>query len=236
MGIDIAVVCGLVLMAVLGYMRGLFSQAWSLGALVLSFLGARPVLAFLEARFAWAHRESLLGDWLYELGTGVVLYILLLVIGYILEKLLVERFKIISAGNRVLGAVLGFVKGGAGVLLLLWIVLFFNHLSPSKDGALKQSMGSSRVATLVAPYNPLNLLLLARIRPYLPNDVTGSKRPPIAPPAEVKAREAFAKLVTDQAFLEAYREHEFTKILMNPSFRTLVQDAVLLKALEQSQH
>ncbi len=263
MWIDIAALGFVAVFAVLGYVRGLFSQAWSLGALIVSFFAADPVLRLLRSRLEGGE-DSLLGEWILKLVVGLVLYVGLLVLGFVLEKLLVERFKLVSAGNRVLGATLGVVKGGIGLVLAIWLATFFlpvffpgqastpdrstgqkapaaRDAGPANVGAsgqvtLNTQLASSRVAGWVAPYNPLNLLLLARVKPYLPSLATGRERPPVKPPRSVEKNEVFKNLLADGAFIEAYRSRSYLDIIRNPSFHQFVQDRSLLDALERSQH
>ncbi len=236
MWLDISVGVLLIVFTLLGYARGLFSQAWSLGSLVAAFLGAQPLFELLHARFGWGAGESLVGDGVIKLVIGIVLYILLLVVGYVLEKRLIERFKLVSAGNRVFGAILGFLKGSLGVVIVLWVVTFVAHLTPSRQAPWRQQVEQSVAAGLVERYNPLNLFLLARVKPYLPRSATGSASEPVVPPAAVAQRASFKALLADEAFLEAYRERDYLQIVLNPSFQRLVADGALLQALEKSQH
>ena len=236
MWVDIGVLVLLVVFTLLGYARGLFSQAWSLAALVASFIGAQPAFDLLAPRFGWGTRDSFLGDWVIKIVLGIILYVLLLVLGYILEKRLIERFKLVSAGNRVFGAGLGLVKGVVGVVIALWLLTFVTHLMPQRQTPWRAQLEASTSADLVARYNPLNLFLLARVKPYLPKKVTGSARDPVTPPKAVAERSSFKALLADEAFLEAYREREYLKILLNPAFQRLVADTSLLAALEKSQH
>ncbi len=236
MWIDIAAIVLLVIFTLLGYARGLFSQAWSLGSLIAAFVGARPLYTFLHGRFGLGSDDSLLGAWLVQLLVGVALYVVLLVLGYLLEKALVERFKIISAGNRVLGGLVGLVKGTAGVVVALWLIGFIALMSPSRSSPWREQLAQSQTATWTAPYNPLNLFLLARVRPYLPRSATGSSREPVTPPSSVAERSSFKALLSDQAFLEAYRERAYFQILLNPSFQRLVLDTELMQQLERSRH
>lgn len=238
MWVDVA--CGLLLMvfALLGWMRGLFSQAWSVAALVGSYLIADPVLGFFRTQTRIGPDDSLLGEWILKVATGLGVYLVLLLCGYGLEKLLVERFKVISVSNRVLGASLGATKGSLAVVVALWVMLFLVPRSVDSTGNLKggtfqQELYASKAAALVSAYNPCNLLLLARLRPYLPAEVTGSARPASKPPKGVAASDQFMSLLNDKAFLAAYQERRFMDILKNPAFRGFVADQKLLESLEK---
>ncbi len=236
MGIDIGVLVLLGIFTLLGYARGLFSQAWSLGSLVASFLGAQPAYDILASRFGWRTSETFLGDWFIKIIIGIALYVLLLILGYILEKRLIERFKLISAGNRVFGALLGLIKGSVGIVIALWILTFVNNLTPPRGTPWQTQIASSVSAELVGRYNPLNLFLLARIKPYLPKEATGLARDPVKPPKTFADNSSWQALLTNQAFLDAYRERDYVKILLNPAFQRMMTDYALLHALESSQH
>lgn len=235
MWVDIAVLVVLAIFALLGYFRGLFSQAWSLGALVVSFLGAHPVFEFLHTRFGFGSKDSLLGPWVLTLATGACLYVGLLIIGYIIEKLLIERFKLISAGNRLLGGVLGLIKGGVGIVVVLWLVSYFVIVTGTRESELKTQLTTSRVAGVVTRYNPMDLLLLAMVRPYLP--VAGSTHPPVAIPDSIKKKyPAFEELVGDEAFRAACDSRDYVAILKNKHFQAFARNKDLLEALEKGQH
>ncbi len=236
MWVDIGVLVLLGIFALLGYARGLFSQAWSLAALVAAFVGAQPAFDALAPRFGWRDSDSFLGDWVLKVVLGVVLYVLLLILGYILEKRLIDRFKLLSAGNRIFGAVLGLIKGAIAVVVALWVATFLAHLAPPRETPWRTQIHTSVSARLAGRYNPLNLFLLARVKPYLPKEATGRERSPVKPPEAVAKRSSFQALLADQAFLEAYRKRDYLDILLNPAFQRMVTDYTLLNALEKSQH
>lgn len=235
MWIDIIALVSVFLFALLGYSRGLFSQAWSVASLVGSYWGATPALELVRAQIQSGADDSLLGEWILRLVVGLALYILLLMVGFGVEKLVVERFQLISVGNRMLGAVLGALKGTGGVLIALWLLLFFAGATLRSDGDLAAQLNGSRVAAWVGPYNPCNLLLLARVRPYLPKEFTGSAQPPVKPPKTIASNETFKALVADQALGVALRERALWQIMQNPTFHRFVEDRSLLDALEKVQ-
>lgn len=235
MWVDVGAGIFVLIFAILGYSRGLFSQAWSVASLVGSYFAADPALAFVQERVGLGRDDSLLGEWILKLVVGLAVYILLLMLGYGLEKLLVERFKLISAGNRLLGSALGIVKGGVAVLVSVWVLQFFMVGAHSGAADLQAQLDGSRFASRIAPYNPCNLLLLARVRPYLPQEVTGAPKPPVSPPASVGKSTTFKALLSDNAFLMAYKDRRFVDIIQNERFHAFAADGTLLQALEKVQ-
>lgn len=239
MWVDLAAGLCVLIFAALGYSRGLFSQAWSVGALIGSYFASDPAFRFVQTRVGLGVEESLLGEWILKLVVGLAIYILLLMVGYGLEKLLVERFQLVSAGNKFLGGVLGLMKGSAGVLVALWVLLFFVAGSGEAEAGdasvqLHEQLESSRLAAAASPYNPCNLLLLARLRPYLPQEATGSARAPVAAPKAVAKNETFQAVLKDSSLMTAYKERRFVEIIRNPTFHRFVADTQLLAALEKS--
>lgn len=250
MWIDIAVVALLAAFTLYGYLRGLFSQAWSIFSLIGSFFGAGPALALIRDTMGLGPDDSWLGEWVMRLLVGLGLYVLLLAFGYLIEKKFLEKVRVLSFGNRFLGVVFGLVKGGILAVVILWIAIFIGPaLAGAKSGSplpfgstnpfpadAKQSivltqLSTSKVAGVIAPYNPLNLLLLARLRPYLPQEATGGSRTPVKAPKTLTSRETFRTLIADKEFIQAYRERRYFQVLTNASFHRFVQDAALIEAL-----
>jgi len=124
MWIDVAVLAIVALFTAFGAKRGLFSQAWSLASLVVAFIIAGPVFQQVALRLGSSRDDSILGEMVLKLITGVVLYILLLGVGYLIERIVVNRFTIVVATNRIMGGLLGMVKGAGGAIVALWILLF----------------------------------------------------------------------------------------------------------------
>lgn len=235
MWVDVGAGLFILIFAILGYSRGLFSQAWSVASLLASYFAADPALAFVQTRVGLGRDDSLLGEWILKLVVGLAVYILLLMVGYGLEKLLVERFKLISTGNRLLGSLLGIVKGGLAVLVSIWVLLFFVSGSHAGGMDLQLQLDASRLASRVGPYNPCNLLLLARVRPYMPQAITGAEKAPVNPPATVGKSPTFKALLADNDFLNAYKERRFVDIIQNERFHAFAADNALLSALEKVQ-
>lgn len=230
MFIDAALALFLALLTLLGFLRGLFSQAWGLGALGVSLWGARPLTVWFQARMGGGGGEThLFESFLVELGVGFLLYVGLILLGRVLELLIFEKAKLLSAGNRVLGAILGLAKGVVLGIGLVWLGQFSAVYLLQASPPVVAQLGESRVVRWVGGYSPLNLIYLGRLRPYMAGV---SAREPKALPKAV-ASPALEAMVADEALAAAINAKDYQAILTNPAFRAAMGDPRITSQLNQ---
>lgn len=219
--IDVSVALLILLLAWLGFRRGLFSQAWGLGALAVAYLGTPPAIELCRALTGWPGApETVYGGFLLNLGAGFAVYLILTLLGRLIEVILIEQLGLISAGNKVLGGVLGLVKGAILAGLALWTVQFGASYVMDDEPALTAQLASSVLVQQLGGLNPLNFIYLHRLTPYLPDPGDGKPRPL---PTTVATPELDA-LVADAAFAEAVQARDYQAMLTNPHWRAVMSD------------
>ena len=226
--VDLAFLALVMGLAMFGFFRGLFSQAWGLLALLGAFFGADPLLARLQSSVGLsgaAGKETVFTGFLLSLGVGFALYVALILLGRVVELVFIEQLGVISAGNRLFGGVLGTVKGLILAVGALFLLQCFVTYVLRGQPAVVQELQQSRAAQQVGGYNPLNLIYLSRLKPY----VHGGKKAPTPLPATVKDPSLEA-LVKDERFAMALEQRDYQAILDNPLYRQAMADpAVLLR-------
>ncbi len=227
MFIDIALVTLALGLGIMGFFRGLFSQAWGMAALALAFFGAEPLLAWSGApQLFGAEGEGPFGIFMMRLLAGLGLYIGALILGRIVEFVVIERLSLLKAGNRVLGGSLGGVKGALIAVILLFIGLFVLSHSDNISTRTLKEVNQSVAVREFGGYNPLNLLFLNRIRPYLYRDGNASK-----PLPKGVTFPAMTDLMADPAFVEALAKGDMEAILMNPAYQKAMAEIGLTQGL-----
>lgn len=144
------------LMFLLGFRRGFVSQvigiASLIGAIIVSGLWGVALGNTLFARLG--------GELASFLGIA-----LLIVIGYVVVRVVLEMLfgsigrrpdGTLKGWNRFLGAMLRVVEGGAGYLILLWVLCLFTPELENSAPKLVESMNSSyavRLARFTSPFS-----------------------------------------------------------------------------------
>lgn len=244
MWIDFIFVIFVIVYGMTGYFKGFFSQAWSIGAIFLSYLLPAPILSWCELNMAVEHSDIIFKLGILKTFVGFIIYFVLLFIGKIVGYVLIDRYNIISSGNKYLGACISSLKGVALSFLIIWTMLFLFPSFLSEESSVNISLRESSVASIVAPYSPFNLLLLPKLYPYFPKEavtsvVASSKKVSKKKlnenliPEELSNFASLKDLINDKKFLSAYNEKEIIKMLMSSSFHKVVSDKELLYALEK---
>ena len=225
--IDIAMVVLAFGLGLLGFFRGLFSQAWGIAALALAFFGAEPLLEWSAApQLFGAEGEGPFGIFMMRLLAGLVIYISALILGRLVEFVVIERLSLLKAGNRVLGGLLGGLKGALMAIILLFIGLFvLSHSDEVAPVAITQANESVAVREF-GGYNPLNLLFLNRLRPYLFKGGEAAK-----PLPKAVTSPAMLTLMEDPAFVEALAKGDMEGILLNPAYQRAMAEISLTRGL-----
>ena len=228
MFVDVAVGVLVVALAILGFVRGLFSQAWGLGALLGAWWATPRVIQLIQGTAGFPEEPTtVFGGFLLGLGVGFALYLALILIGRLIEVVLIEQLKLISAGNKVLGGLVGMAKGALLTVMALWMVQFAATYLFDEEPALIDQLRQSYVAQEVGGYNPLNFIYLNRLKPYIPAE-TGEEARPL--PEKVATPE-LERLVADEAFAQAVHERDYLAILSNPSYQGALGDPRVARRL-----
>lgn len=158
--LDLSLAAFALAMAVLGWSRGLWSQVAGLVALFALWVGFDlwfPPLdahiagigpAFAEHPFA----RKLVGFVLGWFGAVLVLALL--------EWGVLRRFELLDAGNSVLGAIVGLLKGLLYAACLCWIVVTLDAWGRKPGAPAAPWIAESRVVATVGPFNPLYVYAL----------------------------------------------------------------------------
>ena len=227
MGIDITFMVIVILWGVWGFYRGFFTQAWASAALALSLAGAQPALEWARDRLGFSAADSLFRDGVWRFLMGLALYLILLILGRALEILLVERWHLVLASNRILGGALGLVKG-----LLLTVGLAFVGLYLASRPEYRQTweadLKDSYVRQILEPVSPFNLVFVGRIQPWLPTTPGGTPRPL---PEDLDV-ELLNTLIRDDAFVRAVLGRDYSGILLNAAFVEAMGSADVRRRLE----
>jgi len=204
--VDLVVVLAMVAYGVVGYRRGLFVSALSLGGFIAGALAASVVVPGVVRDLSPGLQRAVV--------VGVAVLVAALV-GQLLGTLLGSelRDRVTVEPVRVVDNVLGAVAGTVAVAIVLWFVGGALRASPSPD--LSRAVGGSRVLGVVDSLMPGQVRALAS---DLRSTVAGSDWPrvfsgvaeeisPVAAPAPVvlsaaqvqKARMSIVKIVGDAA-------------------------------------
>lgn len=213
MAIDITFLVIVVLWGVWGFYRGFFTQAWASAALALSLAGAEPALEWARDRLGFSMADSLFRDGVWRFLMGLALYLGLLIIGRMLEILLVERWSLMLASNRMLGGALGLVKGLVLTVGLAFVGLYLAS-RPEYRITWEADLKDSQVRQILEPISPFNLVFVGRLQPWLPSTPGGSARPL---PEDLDLP-LLQTLVRDDNFVRAVIARDYSGILLNPNF------------------
>jgi uncharacterized membrane protein required for colicin V production len=161
--IDLIALTFVVLLAVIGWYRGLISQAATIGAAVglwfTTDLWAGPVgdqLAFLGDAFA-EH------GFLRRMTAGLLLYFAIVLGVMIVERLVVQRFGPLKLSNHWAGSCLGAAKGVVYGAIAIWTVQTIALWEKQPDEEPPAWLSESKAAAFIAPYNPVRLFSLQEL-------------------------------------------------------------------------
>ncbi len=161
--IDLIALAFVVLLAAIGWYRGLISQVVTIGAAVglwfTSEYWAGPVgdrLAFLGDAFA-EHA------FLRRMTAGLLLYFAIVIATVIVERMIVERNGPLKLSNHWAGSVLGAAKGVVYGAIAIWTVQTIALWEQQPDEDPPAWLTESKTAAFVAPYNPVRLFSLQEV-------------------------------------------------------------------------
>ena len=176
---DIALLSLIVFLAIMGWFKGFLSQVLTLGsAAILWFTKATwlPPASAIVANFGPAFADHF---FLRDMTAGLILFVLLLILGWAFERNVIRPSKLLSAGNRWAGGALGLIKGLAYGVVLLWIAQPTALWGQKPDDPPPAWTEESIALGLVGPLNPVRVMTLREIV-----DQMRVQRSELAPPQE----------------------------------------------------
>jgi len=161
--IDLIALAFVVLLATIGWFRGLISQVVTIGAAAAlwftSQYWAGPVgdsLAFFGDAFA-EHA------FLRRMTAGLLLYFVIVIAVMIGERMIVQKVGPLKLSNHWAGAVLGGLKGLVYGAIGIWIVQTVALWEQQPDEEPPGWLSDSKTAAFIAPYNPVRLFSLQEL-------------------------------------------------------------------------
>jgi S1-C subfamily serine protease len=200
-GLDVAILLGIVLAAVLGYRLGFVARALSWAGLALALVLAIRLIPDLMTALAGATpRTRLLAVIAFIIGLGLLGQAMGLALGALVHTRLPSA-TVVQRGDRIAGAAVGVI----GALVFLWLLL--PALTSAPGWPARAAQGSSIASTIerVAPDPPPSLQELGRMvaeAPYpevfSPSDRPGDVGAPpvvvLAPAADARVRNAVVRV------------------------------------------
>jgi uncharacterized membrane protein required for colicin V production len=231
MALDIVCLVFVLAFLLLGLLSGFLSQVMRIAALVGAFVLAYPASSYTKPLLTkWMNAETLLGDLLSLFLAWVACYLVLILVGTVLAKIIKGSSESIKFLDRVLGGGLGAVKGFLLVYLIACALVLLreplSELIPDQYLDLK----SSRLAVFAEEHNILSAVgmpSLDKLRELTQAfDDKNKSRILADDPAikEIRKNEAFQRLMEDRDFQKAAEQKQWSAILNNKSFREAVND------------
>jgi len=249
MYIDIICLALMSLLFVLGLISGFLSQVIKIAALVAACLLASPLSPYAkELLMKKMEVDSLFGDMLSLFLAWLASYVVLIIVGSIIARIIRGSSKSLKFLDRVLGGALGALKGALIVYLVVCAILMFREPLESIVPSEYLDLEESQVAAFAKDNNILTRLDLpsaeslkeipaARNLGEIVNALGNEEQ------KEALARDpgvkkilrtpAFQKLKEDPELLRAVSEKDFSAILQNENVRRVFNDPEIRKLLSE---
>lgn len=122
--IDIVLISFIGLFAVWGFIRGVVSQAMSIVALVAVYFFSTPLSKHIVAKAAdFLGSSSAYAKPFAVLWSAIMIFIACKLMGFLIERLLVDQSESLKSLNRIGGGFLGIVKGLCVLVIAFYILL-----------------------------------------------------------------------------------------------------------------
>lgn len=201
--LDIVIIAILGVFFALGMAKGAFRQALGLGILIFSTIVAYIFYRFLGKMLgispilAW----SLL--WLSIMVTGRLMSIRF-------RKILVKRF-FIESMDRLIGSILGFIKGAVFVIVFLFIIELAQGIVDVPT--LKKHLDNSRIASMITLHNPVKEI------------------------SAVKKMNSLYKIQNNpEAIKKLSKQEDFKKLMKHPKIKAIADNKDLQRAVEDKNY
>ena len=240
MYIDILFLALVGLLLVLGLISGFLSQILKIIALVAASLLASPLSPYARGLLAnWVEVDTLFGDVLSLIVAWIGCYLVLVVAGKILIRLIRGSSTSLKSLDRILGGLLGGFKGALIVYLLVCVVLFFGKPLEQVVPAEYLDLKDSRVAAFAKEFNVVSLLDLPdvdKLQELAAGFENDEKRKALLNDPgirKIQQNPAFQNLIEDPEFKQALAGENIPEILQNKSFRDAINDPEIRRFLSK---
>lgn len=220
MGLDVAIVCVLVLFAVFGAMSGAARQIANVLALVLAYLAAGPVARQISPALA----RQFGGSEFMATAVGTLLVFIAvwilgrLMLGEGLERLIEGDRGEQADVNRAFGAVLGAVKAAIVVWVLLSALTFAERHVHLGNKRIDLPARDSTALAITRKYNLFDLT------PDRPTHELAPRRYADDP--------AWQKLRTDPRFREVFKDPKVRRAFESGDYRAFVESDAVKRLLK----
>ncbi|HLG19809.1 MAG TPA: CvpA family protein [Bdellovibrionota bacterium] len=232
--VDYIVLALIFVSAVFGLIRGVVSQLMALVGLVAAYFLApdwgRHLGGLVQEQLGctrfMADRASI-----FLVGVGI--YIACRLVGYGIEKLVVERVKEAKNLNRMGGAVLGAVK----TMAMIAILFFFTALIPrDMVRTTVPKLLDSATYRLAAEYNPMGRQqVIERMRIFRSTVANSSKSERLAHDPEMRkllTEHGLKNALDDERFVHSLKDGDFEKLRKYEQVEDLMKDEKLVDLLD----
>ena len=144
---DIVIVAVIALTTFKGFRSGFISEIGGLVAIAAGLIAPHFYNGFADG---WIDGATKLGPLAsHALGTflcGVAAYVAVLIVVWVLNR--IAKLRILGTGNKIAGALVGFLKGAIALWLVLFIALYF-PLTPQ----IRESLHRSQLAPYLTAFD-----------------------------------------------------------------------------------
>ena len=247
---DIAILVLVTVLTVMGWHKGLLSQILTLGSIALLWFTKAtwlPPASVVVAQFGPAFADNF---FLRDMAASLLLFLLLLLGGWILEHRVIRRSKLLRSGNSWSGAVLGLAKGLAYGVVLLWLAQTAALWGDGPEDAPPAWTQESLALQLVGPLNPVRVMTLREIVDRMSSQTTTKAGEPSSettlqpesdPGGEVSEKEARRRAIEGskslQELVDAVRNNpewgtqSYTELMNDPRVKEVIEDSEIGKLL-----
>ena len=238
MGIDILCLGFVLILFVFGLFRGLLSQILRIGALIGAYFLATPASPYIKPVLTTLVKgEGLFVDLISLFIAWVGCYFGIVLAGTVLIKLVRGTSRSLKSMDRLLGGLLGGIKGCLIVYVIVSGLILLNaplnNIIPEKYIDPKDS----QVVAFVEEFNLFSMIGMPNVEKLgdlavVWNDKDKNQLLKDYPALKnIEANPAFQQLMDDKAFEKAVYEKRFDDILKNRNFQKLINDPAIRKLL-----
>jgi len=161
--VDILSAAFLVLMTFFGWKRGLISQVVTTGSIALLWFTRETWMEPVSSTVAQLGPAFADNFFLRDIASGLLLFLTLLLVAWVIEKKVVEKFGPLRFSNHWGGALIGLTKGVIYATLLLWVAQSGALWKQAPDESAPDWVSSSIAIDLVGPWNPIRMFTLREL-------------------------------------------------------------------------
>ncbi|MEZ4460133.1 MAG: CvpA family protein [bacterium] len=242
MALDVTALAVFLMLAFLGYRSGLTSQVIRLGALV-AVVAASPTVAAIirESFFGEVRVGEPVVEGLSVFVAGLVIYFGISLAGWLAVRTMRKASPSLSKADRAAGGLVGAVKAGVIVYLLVFVAIFVEKGLEKTDPDDHLKIRNSELTTWVKGHNllaPWHLPELQRVQEMVRvADVAAaegkmSKIRENAVASDVLRRERVQAILKDERLKDTILNGGFAEMLGDGRVRDLMRDDDVMRAAD----